>query len=46
MIESLNEIDLFYGVILENYLGLDYVLGRLKIVKEVLEGMRIYLMVV
>lgn len=45
MTESLNETDPLYGVISENHLGLDHVLGRPKIAKEVLEGMRIYLMV-
>lgn len=45
MTESLDETYPLYEVIPENQLGLDHVSGRPKIAKEVLEGIRMYLMV-
>lgn len=45
VIERLNESDPLFRVIPEKQLGLDFVSERPKIAKELLEGMRLYLIV-
>ncbi|KAL0877899.1 hypothetical protein Bca101_027605 [Brassica carinata] len=43
--ECLDENDPLYGIIPENFVGMDLVSGKPKIASEVMEGMRTYLMV-